>query len=81
MTEIGQRSPFDPDTEFTIERSESPISEDGYKIGEPKILSCEFCNASVLITEDPSSPGVDDLSHERDCPQRFARSQWWRAHF
>lgn len=68
MTNAGRRSPFDPDTLFSIQRSESPITEGGYSLGEPKILSCEFCEASVLITEDPSPLGVDDLNHERDCP-------------
>lgn len=72
-------TPWDPDTEYVLERSDTPVSEDGYKIGEPKRLVCGGCGASVLLTEEPS-PGVDDLSHERDCPNRWARSEWWRRH-
>ncbi|MCD2204390.1 hypothetical protein [Halobacterium sp. KA-6] len=71
---------FDPSTEFEIQRSETPISEDGYKLGEPKYLECAHCSARVLLTEEPS-PGVDELPHDPDCPQRWARTPWWRDHF
>lgn len=76
----GFRSALDPETHFEIVRSETPITEDGYKIGEPKLLECEECGASVLLTEDPS-PGIDELGHEPDCPQRYARTATWRDAF
>lgn len=74
------QSPFDPDTEFIIRPSDSPVSVDGYAMGEPKQLSCAYCSATVQITEDPTDPGVDDLNHDSDCPQRFCRSDWWLDH-
>jgi|GEM_PF-1807465 len=74
------QSVYDRRTQFEIVRSESPVSEDGYKIGEPKLLQCDACGASVLLTEEPS-PGIDELQHERDCPQRYARTDSWREAF
>jgi hypothetical protein len=70
-------SPFDPQTEYEIQRSDSPIDVDGYKLGEPKRLVCEECGASEKLTEDPSA-GVDDLSHAKGCSQRWAKSDWYR---
>lgn len=72
-------TPWDEETHFEIEASDSPITVDGYAKGEPKELRCEECGASVLLTEDPS-PGVDELQHERWCSQRWVRSQWWTEH-
>ncbi|QRY26390.1 hypothetical protein [Halobacterium sp. BOL4-2] len=74
------KSVYDPSTEFEIARSETPISEDGYKIGEPKYLECAYCSARVLLTEEPS-PGIDELQHDPFCGQRFARTTWWQEHF
>jgi hypothetical protein len=71
-------TPWDSDTEFRIVTSDSPVSVDGFALGEPKLLECEHCSASALITRDPDDPGVDDLSHEKSCPQRFVRSDWFR---
>lgn len=71
---------YDPSTEFEISRSETPVSKDGYKIGEPKYLECAHCTARVLLTEEPS-PGIDELPHDKTCPQRWARTPWWRDHF
>jgi hypothetical protein len=73
----GRLSPFDPQTHYDIIESKTPVSEDGYKIHEPKWLRCSECGAQVLLTEEPSR-GVDDLSHDVDCPQRFAHSEWYR---
>lgn len=72
-----QRSPFDPDTEYYLLHSDTPRSVDGYRVGEPKALVCAVCWAWVELTEDPS-PGIDDLPHSADCPQRFVRSRWAR---
>lgn len=71
---------LDPDVEYEIQRSETPVSVDGYKLGEPKWFACAECGARVLLTEEPS-PGLDELQHEPDCSQRFARTEWWREHF
>jgi len=73
-----QMTPWDRETEFAIQTSDSGIEVDGYALNEPKRLVCEGCGASVLLTEDPS-PGVDDLEHSRDCPNRFAKSDWYRG--
>lgn len=70
-------TPWDPQTEYEIARSDSPINVDGYKLGEPKRLVCEECGADVLLTEEPSA-GVDDMEHERDCSQRWVKSDWYR---
>jgi len=81
MSLAGQRhelTPWDAESEYRIERSQTPVSEDGYKKGEPKYLACQYCEARVLLTPDPEDPGVDDLAHDRDCPNRFARSHWFR---
>jgi len=77
---MANRSPFDPDTHFAIVPSDTPVSEDGYKLGEPKRLECDACSASVLLTRQPSA-GVDELQHDPDCPQRFVRSDWWAMQF
>jgi hypothetical protein len=70
------RSFADPQTTFELVRSETPISEDGYKLGEPKLVRCGECGADVLLTEDPS-PGIDELGHDPRCSQRWVRSRWW----
>lgn len=71
-------TPWDKNTHYRIEKSETPPSEDGYWPGEPKKLVCEGCGTDVLLTEEPSV-GVDDLDHDRDCPNRFAKSNWYRT--
>jgi hypothetical protein len=73
-------TPWEPDTEYRIETSETPVDVDGYKIGEPKRLVCEACGASVLLTEEPSR-GIDELGHAPCCPQRYARSEFWTEEF
>jgi hypothetical protein len=70
-------SPFDDDTEYRIEKSGTPPTVDGYAAEEPKYLICECCGARVQLTDGPSA-GIDDLPHAPACPQRFARSEWWR---
>ena len=80
MPRKGRRSPFDPDTHYSIVPSDTPVNVDGYKLGEPQHLRCDECGASVLLTPEPS-PGIDELQHEPDCPQRWARSDWWAMQF
>ncbi|MFW5905614.1 MAG: hypothetical protein ACOCUO_02080 [archaeon] len=70
----------DPETHFEIITSDSPVTVDGYALGEPKQLRCEECGATVILTEQPT-PGVDELQHRKDCSQRWTRSQWWAEHF
>lgn len=73
-------SPFDGETEYEIEPSGTPSSDDGLNPTEPKWLKCDHCSAKERITEEPS-PGVDELAHDPGCPQRFVRSEWWQEHF
>ncbi|GGL55271.1 hypothetical protein [Halocalculus aciditolerans] len=63
----------DPDTRYQIIKSETPVSVDGFAMGEPtgEVRCCE-CGASHL--------NIDEIPHAEDCPQRFVRSDWWRAH-
>lgn len=76
----GRLSPWDPDVEFRIESSETPVDVDGYKIGEPKHLVCLGCGESVLLTETPSA-GIDQFPHDKHCPQRYARTEeYWQTH-
>lgn len=79
MQGSGRMTPWDKSTHYSIIKSETPVDVDGYKIGEPKKIRCDGCGAEELLTPDPSA-GVDDLQHDRDCPQRFARSEWWARH-
>jgi len=73
---MSSPTPWDRETEFVLERSDSPVDHDGYKLGEFKWLICGTCTAHVLLTEAPS-PGVDEPDHDPACPQRFVRSEWW----
>jgi len=63
--------PFaDPDTEFKLERSQTPVDVDGFKLGEPTgRVSCVHCNATAH--------NVDEIPHSNECPQRFVHSQWY----
>jgi len=65
------RSFTDPDTEFQLERSDTPVTEDGYKIGElTGTVVCEACGQE--------SGNIDTINHEPGCPQSGAVSEWWR---
>lgn len=55
------------DHEYQIETSDSPVSVDGYALGEPKKLRCWFCDAEVYLTEQ-KTPGVWELTHAPWCP-------------
>lgn len=67
------RSGADPDVHVEIYHSVSPVDVDGYKRGEPKLLSCPHgeCQASVFLDEDPSTPGWEEMDHAEDCPYRL----------
>jgi len=64
---VTDKDPIREDNEYELVASDTPISEDGYKYGEPKLLSCHFCDAAMIIT-DERSPGIWSLNHELWCP-------------
>jgi hypothetical protein len=64
------RSFADEDTYFALERSDTPVTVDGYKLGEPTgRVSCTECRAVAA--------NVDEIPHERACSQRFVHSRWY----
>ena len=64
------RSFADPDTHFLLERSETTVDGDGFRLGEPTgRVSCAECRA---VAEN-----VDEIPHRRDCSQRFVHSEWY----
>lgn len=68
-----RRTPFDPETEYELLRSETPHTVDGLWPGEPTgEVACRECGAVAM--------NVDEIPHESDCSQRFARSEWWTNH-
>jgi hypothetical protein len=74
-------SPFDPETEYRIITSDTQQHVDGYREGEPKYLCCQYCTARVQITPARDDPGIDELPHDPSCPNRFAKTHWWREQF
>jgi hypothetical protein len=60
-------APIAPDHEYEIVASESPVTVDGYALGEPKAIECEFCEAAMYLTRE-KTPGLWDLNHEPWCP-------------
>ncbi|MDB2283685.1 hypothetical protein PM038_00145 [Halorubrum ezzemoulense] len=76
------RSFASPGTHFRIVPSGSPPSVDGLAITEPKWLECTECGARVRIDgPDSHTTTIDNLPHERDCPQRDVVSQWFENTF
>ncbi|PGF16200.1 hypothetical protein CP556_08795 [Natrinema sp. CBA1119] len=70
---MGQHA-LDPDTEFQVVRSETPVNVDGFKIGEPTgEIECCSCGRSAL--------NIDEIPHRQDCDQRWARTDFWRERF
>jgi len=64
------RSFADPETAFHLVRSDTPITEDGFKIGE---LTGEV----VCLECDESHTNIDEIPHEEDCSQRFVHSRFY----
>ena len=63
-----------PDTEYRIVRSDTPVWDDGFKVGEPTgEIECCACGRSAL--------NIDEIPHRQDCPQRWARTDFWRDQF
>lgn len=76
------RSFADPGTHFRIIPSGSPPSVDGLAISEPKFLECDECGAQVRIDgPDEAQTTIDDLPHDRGCPQRGVVSEWWESQY
>jgi len=67
------RSPFDPETEFEIVRSDTPVTVDGFALHEPTgDVRCEECGQEA--------ENIDEIPHDPECSQRFVRTSWWRDH-
>lgn len=76
------RSFADPDTHFEIVPSTTPPSVDGLAIDEPKFLQCCSCGAKVRIDEgNRHRTAIDNLPHDRDCPQRDVVSRYYEELF
>jgi len=55
---------------------------DGLAIGEPKFLECDTCGASVRIDgPDGHQTAIDDLPHDRSCPQRDVVSEYFEERY
>lgn len=66
----GKRSFADPDTEFTLERSDTPITADGFKMGEPTgEVTCDECGRTAGAPEY--------IPHLPTCSQSDVRSEWY----
>jgi hypothetical protein len=63
----------DPDTHFEIVESGTPVSVDGFALGEPTgEVRCAECGAV--------HDNVDEIPHDPTCSQRWVRSRWWAEH-
>jgi len=76
------RSVADPRTEFEIVESGTPPSVDGLAITEPKYLRCAECGAQVRIDgPDGHQTTIDNLPHDKGCPQRDVVSRYFEDKF
>ena len=76
------RSFSSPETHFEIVPSGSPPSVDGLSMTEPKYLRCSACGAQVRIDgPDETQTTIDNLPHDRDCPQRGVASRYYEDRF
>ncbi|PHQ47208.1 hypothetical protein DJ68_03090 [Halorubrum sp. C3] len=76
------RSFSSPETHFEIVPSGSPPSVDGLSMTEPKFLKCSSCGAQVRIDgPDETQTTIDNLPHDRDCPQRGVASRYYEDRF
>ncbi len=67
------RSFSDPETHFRLERSDTPITDDGFKLGElTGEVTCLACGKT--------GENVDEIPHAPECDQRWVRSEWWVEH-
>jgi hypothetical protein len=73
------RSFSDPETCFSFVDG---AAIDGHHVGEPGALRCCCCGAQVpLDGPEGHQTAVDDLPHDRDCPQRDVVSRYWMRRF
>lgn len=64
----------DPETHYRLEKSNTPVTVDGFALGEPTgMVMCEECGREA--------ENVDEIPHASDCPQRFVKSHWWEHMF
>lgn len=64
----------DPDTHFEIVKSQTPVTVDGFALHEPTgEIRCEECGRSHHV--------VEEIPHEKDCPQRGVVSRFWEREF
>lgn len=62
----------DEDTRFELIKSDTPVTVDGFALGEPTgEVQCDECGESAM--------NVDEIPHRKHCSQRFVRSRWWRT--
>lgn len=62
-----------PETAFRLERSDTPVNVDGFKLGElTGVVECLACGEAHT--------NIDEIPHAEDCPQRWVRSEWWVEH-
>lgn len=60
----------DPRTRFRLLVSETPVTVDGFAMGEPTgEVECLECGATHA--------NIDDIPHDDTCPQRFVHSEWY----
>ncbi|GAB7010435.1 hypothetical protein [Halorubrum trueperi] len=79
---MSLRSFSEPKTHFEIVPSGSPPSVDGLAISEPKYLQCSECGARVRIDgPEGHKTTIDNLPHDRDCPQRGVASRYYEERF
>ena len=65
---------LDPETEWRLIRSETPVNVDGFKLGEPTgEVQCEECGQSAM--------NIDEIPHDPDCDQRWSRTGYWADRF
>lgn len=60
----------EPDTEFELVVSETPVTVDGFAMGEPT-------GEIVCLECDAQHANIDEIPHDKDCPQRFVHSRWY----
>lgn len=63
------RTPWHPETEYSLLRSKTPVDVDGYKMGEPTgEVQCHECDA---VAEN-----IDELPHDQEYSQRYVKSDF-----
>lgn len=67
---MSPQSFSDPRTHFRLERSDTPVTVDGFTLGElTGVVECLECGESHT--------NIDEIPHAPDCDQRWVRSEWW----